>query len=83
MQEETIEVESNILASEKLKNKSDRDKKKQREEMRSYSNPTKSNPKLEEVTRTLKYLTSKITKLKWETKQLNMPFKDGGNKNKN
>jgi hypothetical protein len=83
MQEETIEVESNILASEKLKNKSDRDKKKQREEFPSSSNPTESDPKLEEMTRTLKDLTSEIAKLKWETKQPNRPYQDVGNINTN
>jgi hypothetical protein len=58
MQEESIEVESNILASEKLKNKSDRDKKKHREELHSSYNPAESNPKLDEVTRILKSMTS-------------------------
>jgi hypothetical protein len=83
MQEEAIEVESNILASEKLKNKSDRDKKKQREEFPSSSNPAESDPKLEEMTRTLKSLTSEIAKMKWETKQPNRPYQDVGNRNTN
>jgi hypothetical protein len=83
MQEATIEVESNILASEKLKNKSDRDKKKQREELPSSSNPTESDPKLDEVTQTLKSLTSEIAKLKWEAKQPNKPYQDVANRNTN
>jgi hypothetical protein len=83
MQEAALEVESNILASEKLKTKSDRDKKKQREELPSSSNPTESDPKLDEMTRTLKALTSEIAKLKWEAKQPNIPYQDVANKNTN
>jgi hypothetical protein len=50
MQEATIVVDYNILASKKLNKKSDRDKKKQREELPSSSNPVESDPKLDEVT---------------------------------
>jgi hypothetical protein len=35
------------------------------------------------MTRTLKSLTSEISKLKWETKQPNRPYQDVGNKNTN
>jgi hypothetical protein len=68
MQEEAIEVESNILASDKLKTRSDKEKKNQREDAPTYSNPTTSDPKLEEMTNTLKDLTFEIAKLKWESK---------------
>jgi hypothetical protein len=71
MQEASIEVESNILASDMLKTRSDKDKKKQREDSLSSSNPATSDPKLDEMTKTLKDLTSKIAKLKWESKQPN------------
>jgi hypothetical protein len=83
MQEASIKVDSNIVASEKLKNKLDRDTNKQREELLSSSNPAKSNPKLYEVTRTLKSLSSKITKLKLETKKPNRQYHDAANINKN
>ena len=59
MQEATIEVESNILASDRLKTRSDKDKKKQREYAPASSNPATSDPKLDEMTKTLKDLTSK------------------------
>ena len=74
MKEETIEVLSNILASNRLKTRSDKEKKKQREDALTSSNPATSDPKLEEMTKNLKDLTSKIAKLKWESKQPNRTF---------
>jgi hypothetical protein len=64
MQEATIEVEYNILALERLKTRSDKDKKKQREDSPSSSNSATSDPKLDEMTKTLKDLNSEIDKLK-------------------
>jgi hypothetical protein len=43
----------------------------------------KSDPKLDEVNRTLKSLTSEITKLKWEAKYPNRPYQDVANINTN
>jgi hypothetical protein len=83
MQEATIEVESNILASYELKTRSEKDKKKQREDPPASSNPTTFDPKLDEMTKTLKDLTSEITKLKWESKQPNRDFQGVGNINPN
>jgi hypothetical protein len=83
MQEATIEVESNILASDRLKTRSDKDKKKQREDSPASSNSATSDPKLDEMTKTLKDLTSEIAKLKWESKQPNMAFQGAGNRNPN
>jgi hypothetical protein len=83
MQEASIEVESNILASDRLKTISDKDKKKQREDSPSSYNPTTYDPKLDEMTKTLKDLTSKITKMKWESKQPNKSFQGVGNRNPN
>jgi hypothetical protein len=71
MQEAAIEVESNILASDRLKTRSDKEKKKQREDAPTSSNSATYNPKLEEMTKTLKDMTSKIANLKWESKQPN------------
>jgi hypothetical protein len=83
MQEATIEVESNILASDRLKTRSDKEKKKQREDAPTSSNSATSDPKLEEMTKTLKDLTSEIAKLKWESKQPNRAFQGAGNRNQN
>jgi hypothetical protein len=83
MQEATIEVESNILASDRLKTRSDKDKKKQREDSPTSSKPATSDPKLDEMTKTLKDMTSEITKLKWESKQPNRGFQGAGNRNPN
>ena len=81
MQEEAIEVESNILASIRLKNRSDKDKKKQREYSPASSNSTTYDPKLDEMTKILKDMTSEIAKIKWESKQPNKSFQGDGNRN--
>ena len=79
MQEATIEVESNILASNMLKTRFDKDKKKQREDSPSSSILATYDPKLDEMTKNLKYLTSEIAKMKWESKQPNKYFQWAGN----
>jgi hypothetical protein len=53
MQDAAIEVESNILAADKLKSRSDRDRKKQKEELPSSSNST-SDSKMDEMAKMLK-----------------------------
>jgi hypothetical protein len=58
MQEETIEVESNILAAERLKKKSDIDKKKKKEDVPYASNTSTYDPKIDEMDKMLKTLTS-------------------------
>jgi hypothetical protein len=83
MQEVAIEVESNILASDRLKTRSDKDKKKQREDSPASSNSATSDPKLDEMTKTLKDLTSEIAKLKWESKHPNRSFQGASSRNKN
>ena len=82
MQDATIEVESNILATDKLKSRSDRDKKKKREELPSSSNST-SDSKMDEMAKMLKNLTSKMARLKIEQKQPNRPAQEGGYRNPN
>jgi hypothetical protein len=82
MQEETIEVESNILAADRLKSKNDRDKKKQREELPSSSHTT-SDSKIDEMAKMLKTLTSKMARLKMETKKPRRPTQEGGYINSN
>jgi hypothetical protein len=83
MQEAAIEVESNILASDRLKTRSDKNKKKQREDSPTSSNSATSNPKFDEMNKTLKDLTSEIANLKWESKQPNKDFQGVGNRNPN
>jgi hypothetical protein len=83
MREEAIEVESNILASNRLKTKFDKDKKKRREDSPTSSNLATSDPKLDEMTKILKDMTSEIAKLKWESKQPNKAFQGAGNRNPN
>jgi hypothetical protein len=57
MQEAAIDVESNILAVDKLKSRGDRDRKKQKEELPSSSHTT-SDSKMDEMAKMLKTLTS-------------------------
>jgi hypothetical protein len=83
MQEESIEVESNILALDILKTKYDKDKKKNIVDSPSSSNPATSDPKIDEMNKTLKDMTSEIDKLKWESKHPNIDFKGAGNRNQN
>jgi hypothetical protein len=83
MQETSIEVESNILESYWLETRSDKDKKKQREDSPAFSNPATSDPKLDEMTKTLKDITSEIAKIKWESKKPNRAFQGVGNRNPN
>ena len=83
MQEEIIEVESNILASDWLKTRSEKDKKKQREDSHASSNLDSYDPKLDEMTKTLKDLTYEIDKMEWESNQPNRDFQGVGNINPN
>jgi hypothetical protein len=64
MQEVASAVESNVLASNKLKNRSNKEKKKQREDSPTSSNPTTYDTKLDEMTKTLEDLTSEIANMK-------------------
>jgi hypothetical protein len=83
MQKEAIEVESNILASDRLNTRSNKYKKKQREDSHASSNSATSDPKLDKMTKTLKDPTSEIAKLKWESKQPNKSFQGVDNRNQN
>ncbi len=67
MQDAALEVESNILAAQKLKGSVDR--RNNREEASSSSN---SNPKIPKLAKMLESLTSEMSKMKIENKQ---PFK--------
>jgi hypothetical protein len=67
MQDVSIEIESNILAADKLKSRSDRDKKKQKEELSSYFNTTHDS-KMDEMAKMMKTLTTEMERLKMEKK---------------
>jgi hypothetical protein len=82
MQEAAIEVESNILAADKLKSRGDRDRKKKKEELPSSSNTT-SDSKMDEMDKMLKTLTSEMERLKMEQKQPSRPTQEGGYRNQN
>jgi hypothetical protein len=63
MQDASLEVESNIVASQKLKGKFDRKK--------SYVDPpSSSNTKMENMAKMLDSLTSEMSKLKFQSQQL-------------
>jgi hypothetical protein len=80
MQDAAREVESNILAVDKLRGKCDRDKRKQKEEA-STSDASATNPQVDELTKLVKSLSAKMEKLKLEGRQENMNTQDFGNQN--
>jgi hypothetical protein len=71
------------LASDILKTRSNKDKKKQREDSPASSKSATSYPKLDEMIKTLKDLTSEIAKMKWESKHPNRTFQGARNRNQN
>jgi hypothetical protein len=64
MQDASLEVESNILAAQKLKGNSDR-----RRPRNEASSSSSADPKLDKMAKMFESLTSKISKLKIENKQ--------------
>lgn len=85
MQEATTEVESNILAANKLKveeGRGGKDKKKVKEERHpSTSKAISSEEKLDEMSNLIKHLTSKMYKLELENKVVVRPTHEGMNIN--
>jgi hypothetical protein len=67
MQDASMEVESNILAVDRLRNKDDRDKGKGRFEA-STSNSSTSPPQMDKVTKLLKSLLARMERLELEGK---------------
>jgi hypothetical protein len=68
MQDVALEVESNIVASDKLRGKSDRDRRKNRVEA-STSDSSVVHSQVDELTKLVKSLSTEIEKLKSEGKQ--------------
>jgi hypothetical protein len=65
MQDAAIEVESNVLAADRLRNKADADRKKGRSEA-STSGPLVSNPQVDELTKMVKSLSAEMERMRVE-----------------
>jgi hypothetical protein len=68
MQDATLEVESNILAADKLRGKYDRDRRKSRVEASTSDSPV-VHPQVDELTKLVKSLSAEMEKLKLEGKK--------------
>jgi hypothetical protein len=68
MQDATLEVESNVLAVNRFRNKTDRDRGRGRDEA-STSGSSTSHPQVDELTKMVKYLSVEMEKMKFEGKQ--------------
>jgi hypothetical protein len=80
MQDVALEVESNILATYKLRGKSDRDRRKQKIEA-SSSDASGIDPKVDELTKLVKSLSAEMERLNLEGRQANRNPQDFGNIN--
>jgi hypothetical protein len=80
MQDAALEVKSNILASDKLRGKYDRDRRKQKAEA-SSSYDLGINLQFDELTKLVKSLFAEMEILKLEGRQTNRNPQDFGNKN--
>jgi ribonuclease HI/uncharacterized small protein (DUF1192 family) len=70
MQDAAIEVESNILAADRLRNKADADRRKGKSEA-STSGPSLPHTQVDELTQMMKFLSEEMERLKVERKQMN------------
>jgi hypothetical protein len=68
MQDATLEVESNVLAVNRLRSKSDRDRGKGKSEASTYGSSI-AHPQVDELTKMVKSLTIEMEKMKFEGKQ--------------
>jgi hypothetical protein len=68
MQDAAIEVESNVLAADRLRNKADADRRKGRSEA-STSGPLVSHPQVDELTKMVKSLSAEMERMKVEGRQ--------------
>jgi uncharacterized small protein (DUF1192 family) len=69
MQDTTVEVESNVLAANRLRNKVDADKRKGKYET-STSGPSVPHPQVDELTKMMKFLFEEMERLKVERKKV-------------
>jgi hypothetical protein len=68
MQDAAIEVESNVLAADRLRSKADADRRKGRSEA-STSDPSVPHPQVDELTRMVKSLSAEMEKMRVEGRQ--------------
>jgi hypothetical protein len=68
MKDEAIEVESNVLAADRLRNKADSDRRKGRLET-STSGPSVPHPQVDELTKMVKSLSTEMERMKVEGRQ--------------
>jgi hypothetical protein len=68
MQDAAIEVESNVLAADRLRNKADADRRKGRSET-STSGPSVPHPQVDELTKMVKSLSAEMERMKVEGRQ--------------
>jgi ribonuclease HI len=68
MQDAFIEVESNVLAADRMRNKADTDRRKGRSEA-STSGPSVPHPQVDELTRMVKSLSAEMERMKVEGRQ--------------
>jgi hypothetical protein len=68
MQDETLEVESNVLVVDRLRNKTDRDRGRGRSEA-STSGSSASHPQVDELTKLVKSISAEMDKMKFEGNQ--------------
>ena len=86
MQEESLEVESNLMAANKLRGNSDHhgEDKKNKKEMSQATLGTKvTDSKMDHMTKIIKNLFGKINRLKMENQNQNNSLQDNDNKNPN
>ena len=85
MQEAAIKVESNLLASNKLKGEEERGSKDKRnvkeERQASTSKAFAVEYNLDEMSNIIKHLASKMSKLELENRNTRKPIQEGGNRN--
>lgn len=85
MQEVVVEVQSNLLASNKLKveeGKEGKNKGKMKEEKQpSSSKAFTAEEKLDEMSNLINHLASKMSKLEVDSHSATKPIQDGGNRN--
>jgi hypothetical protein len=79
MQDVALEVESNVLVVDKLRNKADRDRGRGRSEA-STSGSSTSHPQVDELTKMVKSLSPEMEKMKFEGNQGYKNFQNDDNK---
>ena len=79
MQDASIEVESNVLAADRVRNKADADRRKGRSET-STSGSSVPHPQVDELTKMVKSLSAEMEKMKVEGRQAYKGHQNAENK---